>query len=96
MASGYKMTRWTRRTMRTKTMASGCKRTLLKMCPLRGEPCDNTCAWFREDDGGRCAMWQIADRLTDLENTVTALDSVDIELEEINKSLNDIWRDSGK
>lgn len=92
MASGYKMTC---RTMRLKKMTSGCNMTP-KTCPLRGEPCDNTCAWFREDDGGRCAMWQIADRLTDLENTVTALDSVDIELEEINKSLNDIWRDSGK
>lgn len=71
-------------------MASGCK-----VCPLRGEACRESCAWYRLDDG-RCAVWQIADRLTDLENVVNTLDDVHSELEGINKSIYDIWRDSGK
>ena len=72
-------------------MASG-----YKECPLLGgAPCYANCAWYRPDDG-HCAMWQIADKLTDLENVVNTLDDVHSELEGINKSIYDIWRDNGK
>lgn len=71
-------------------MASGCK-----VCPLRGEACRESCAWYRLDDG-RCAVWQIADKLTDVENVVNALDEIQTAQEEISKNLYDIWRDNGK
>ena len=71
-------------------MASGCK-----VCPLRGEPCRENCAWYRPDTG-HCTMWQIADKLTDLENVVNALDEIQTAQEEISKSIYSIWRDNGK
>lgn len=72
-------------------MASGCKG-----CPLLGlAPCNANCAWYRPDDG-HCAMWQIADKLTDLENVVNALDEIQTAQEEISKSIYSIWRDNGK
>lgn len=71
-------------------MASGCK-----VCPLRSEACRENCAWYRSDDG-RCAVWQIADRLTDVENVVNALDEIQTAQEEISKSIYSIWRDNGK
>lgn len=71
-------------------MASGCK-----VCPLRGEPCRESCAWYRPDTG-HCAMWQIADKLTDLENVVNTLDELQTAQQEISKSIYDIWRDNGK
>ena len=85
-------------------MASGCK-----VCPLRGEPCRENCAWCRLDDG-RCAVWQIADKLTDLENIIYAVDDATEQLEsvhddlqtvsenlhEISENVYNIWRDNGK
>ena len=71
-------------------MASGCK-----VCPLRGEPCRENCAWYRPDDG-HCAVWQIADKLTDLENVVNTLDELQTTQQEISKSIYAIWRDNGK
>lgn len=72
-------------------MASGCKG-----CPLLGgAPCNANCAWYRPDDG-HCAMWQIADKLTDLENVVNTLDEIQTAQEEISKSIYSIWRDNGK
>ena len=72
-------------------MASGCKG-----CPLLGgAPCNANCAWYRPDDG-HCAMWQIADKLTDLENVVNALDEIQTAQEEISKSIYSIWGDNGK
>ena len=63
-------------------MASGCK-----VCPLRGgAPCNENCARYRLDDG-RCAAWQIADRLTDLENVALGLNDVVEQLEHANEKL---------
>lgn len=64
-----------------KTMASGCK-----VCPLRGEACRESCAWYRLDDG-RCAVWQIADKLTDVENIALGLNDVIDQLEHANEKL---------
>lgn len=41
-------------------------------------------------------MWQIADKLTDLENVVNVLDEIQTAQEEISKSIYSIWRDNGK
>lgn len=62
-------------------MASGCK-----VCPLRGEACRESCAWYRLDDG-RCAVWQIADKLTDVENIALGLNDVIEQLEHANEKL---------
>ena len=86
-------------------MASG-----YKGCPLLGgAPCNANCAWYRPDDG-HCAMWQIADKLTDLENIIYAVDDATEQLEsvhddlqtvsenlhEISENVYNIWRDNGK
>lgn len=65
-------------------MASGCK-----VCPLRGEPCRENCAWYRLDDG-RCAVWQIADKLTDVENIALGLNDVVDQLEHANEKLEEL------
>ena len=66
-------------------MASGCKG-----CPLLGgAPCNANCAWYRLDDG-RCAVWQIADKLTDVENIALGLNDVIDQLEHANEKLEEL------
>ena len=65
-------------------MASGCK-----ICRMRGELCRESCAWYRLDDG-RCAVWQIADKLTDVENIALGLNDVIEQLEHANEKLEEL------
>ena len=47
---------------------SGCK-----LCPLTREACREDCAWQYEKG---CAVFHIADKLTDVENVVNSLDDI--------------------